>query len=128
MTAIQITPMNVTQKVLAAAPSAPTSRNEYSPAICARFAITTMSAMMIAQPPSQPAHGRDDEPEGRGEAVAGRGRGTADDDARDEPERTSLQPLVARAGGCGGRRADRVRRHSIVPGLATASRCGSASC
>ncbi len=40
-----------------AAPSAPTSRNEYWPAIAARFAITTMSATTIAQPPIQPIHG-----------------------------------------------------------------------
>jgi hypothetical protein len=57
MTAIQITPTKVTQKVLAAAPSAPKRRNVYSPAIWARFAITTTSATMIAQPPIQPAAG-----------------------------------------------------------------------
>ena len=37
-----------------------------------------------------------DEPEAGREAVAGRGRRDADDDARDEAERPGLQPLLAR--------------------------------
>src|SRR5580765_1705989 len=57
MIRIQITPTNVTQKVLAAAWSAPKSRNVYEPAICARFAITITSATTIAQPPNQPTYG-----------------------------------------------------------------------
>ena len=57
MTAIQITPTSVTANVDAAAASQPTSRNEYRPAIWARFAITITSATMIAQPPIQPAYG-----------------------------------------------------------------------
>ena len=57
MTTIHTTPTAVTAAVDAAADSQPNSVNEYSPAICARFAMTTMSATMIAQPPSQPAHG-----------------------------------------------------------------------
>jgi hypothetical protein len=57
MIAIQITPTRVTQNVLAAAPFAPKRRNVYEPAICARFAITTMSATTIAQPPNQPRCG-----------------------------------------------------------------------
>ena len=54
---IQITPITVTQNVLAARLSAPTSRKLYSPAICDRFAITMIWAISAAQPPSQPAHG-----------------------------------------------------------------------
>src|SRR5262245_34098933 len=54
MTAIQTTPTSVTANVESAALCQPTSRNEYSPAIWARFAITITSATTIAQPPSQP--------------------------------------------------------------------------
>ena len=57
MIAIQTTPTAVTAATLSAALSQPTSRNEYEPAICARFAMTMTSATMIAQPPSQPADG-----------------------------------------------------------------------
>ena len=57
ITAIQITPTNVTANVDAAAESQPTSRNEYRPAIWARFAITITSATTIAHPPIQPSHG-----------------------------------------------------------------------
>jgi hypothetical protein len=35
----------------------PSSRNEYSPAICARLAMTMTSATMIAQPPIHPVFG-----------------------------------------------------------------------
>jgi hypothetical protein len=47
----------VVHSVLAAKVSAPTSRKPYWPAICARFAITTMSATTIPQPPIHPARG-----------------------------------------------------------------------
>src|ERR1044072_8720318 len=57
MIAIQMTPTAVTANVESAPPRKPTSRNEYTPAICARFAITMTSATTIAQPPSQPADG-----------------------------------------------------------------------
>src|SRR3954454_1644537 len=57
MTAIHTTPTVVTANVESAALCQPTSRNEYSPAICARFAITMTSATTIAQPPSHPADG-----------------------------------------------------------------------
>ena len=57
MIAIHTTPTAVTATVLAAALSQPKSRNEYRPAICARFAMTMTSATMIAQPPIQPHHG-----------------------------------------------------------------------
>src|SRR3954452_16752160 len=57
MIAIQTTPTIVTASVESAALCQPTSRNEYSPAICARFAMTMTSATTIAQPPSQPADG-----------------------------------------------------------------------
>jgi hypothetical protein len=57
MTRIQATPATVVQNTLSARASAPTSRNEYCPAICARLAITMMSAAMMPQPPSQPIHG-----------------------------------------------------------------------
>src|SRR3954471_24563890 len=57
MIAIQTTPTTVTANVESAALCQPTSRNEYSPAICARFAMTMTSATTIAQPPSQPADG-----------------------------------------------------------------------
>src|SRR6476659_6803660 len=57
MIAIQTTPTAVTAAVESAALCQPTSRNEYSPAICARFAITMTSATTIAQPPIQPSGG-----------------------------------------------------------------------
>src|SRR4051794_1796718 len=57
MTTIHATPTAVTAAVEPAAESQCRSVNEYSPAICARFAMTTMSATTIAQPPNQPAHG-----------------------------------------------------------------------
>src|ERR1044072_7355866 len=57
MIAIQITPTSVTANVESAALCQPTSRNEYSPAIWARLAITITSATTIAQPPSQPVDG-----------------------------------------------------------------------
>src|SRR5918997_1585152 len=57
MTMIHTTPTAVTAATEPAADSQPTSLNEYRPAIWARFAMTTTSATMIAQPPSQPAHG-----------------------------------------------------------------------
>src|ERR1700755_2837785 len=55
MIAIQTTPTAVTASVDGA--STPKSRNEYSPAIWARLAITIRSATMIAQPPIQPVSG-----------------------------------------------------------------------
>ena len=57
MIAIQTMPTAVTATVESAALCQSTSRNEYSPAICARLAMTMMSATMIAQPPSQPSDG-----------------------------------------------------------------------
>ncbi len=54
---MKTTPHAVTGNVCAARPSAPTSSSAYRPAICARLAITTTSAAMMPQPPSQPAHG-----------------------------------------------------------------------
>jgi hypothetical protein len=57
VTAIHTTPTAVTANVDAAALSQPTSRNEYSPAICARLAITMTSATTIAHPPIQPSDG-----------------------------------------------------------------------
>ena len=55
MIAIQTTPTAVTATVESAADCQPKSRKLYRPAICARLAITMMSATMIAQPPIQPA-------------------------------------------------------------------------
>src|SRR3954471_13194091 len=55
MTAIQTTPITVTAKVDGS--STPNRRNEYRPAIWARFAMTMMSATTIAQPETQPAPG-----------------------------------------------------------------------
>src|SRR3954464_9416596 len=46
ITAIQMAPMTVTARVDGS--STPKSRNEYRPAICARFAMTMMSATTIA--------------------------------------------------------------------------------
>ncbi len=57
MTMIQTTPTAVTAATDAAADSQPKSLKEYRPAIWARFAMTTMSATMIAHPPIHPAHG-----------------------------------------------------------------------
>src|SRR5918992_993588 len=57
MTRIQTTPATVVHSVLSASASAPTSRNEYCPATCARLAMTITSAAMMPQPPSQPIHG-----------------------------------------------------------------------
>ena len=57
MIAIHTTPTAVTAAVESAADCQSTSRKLYSPAICARLAMTMTSATMIAQPPSQPAHG-----------------------------------------------------------------------
>src|SRR6476646_7893324 len=57
MTTIHTTPTAVTAAVESAALCHPTSRNEYSPAICARLAITITSATTIAQPPIQPSDG-----------------------------------------------------------------------
>src|SRR4051795_9594845 len=57
MTTIQTTPATVVQNVLAARPSIPKSRKPYEPAICARLAMTMMSAAMIPQPPIQPVRG-----------------------------------------------------------------------
>ena len=57
MSRIQITPATPTQNVLPAAPSAPKSRNVYEPAICDRLAITSTSATIRPQPPSQPVIG-----------------------------------------------------------------------
>src|SRR5579872_7414920 len=57
ITTIQITPITVTAHVLFAAPFAPTSRNEYLPAICDRLAITSTSAIRSAQPEIQPTQG-----------------------------------------------------------------------
>src|SRR5919201_5733507 len=55
ITAIQATPTAVTAATDGS--STPSSRNVYSPAICARLAITMRSATMMAQPPIQPATG-----------------------------------------------------------------------
>ena len=52
---------------------------------------------------SHALHG-DDESEGRGERIGGRGRSDADDDVRGVAERTGLQPLLARGLRPQGRR------------------------
>ncbi len=51
---IQMIPATVDQNVLAASSSNPKSPKVYEPAICDRFAITMMSAMMMPQPPIHP--------------------------------------------------------------------------
>src|SRR6478672_11600249 len=55
ITAIQMTPITVTATVEGL--SMPKSRNEYRPAIWARFAMTMISATTIAQPVIQPVLG-----------------------------------------------------------------------
>jgi hypothetical protein len=54
---MKATPVTVTQAVLAAAASAPTTIRAYRPAIWDRLAITMTSAAMIPQPPIQPVRG-----------------------------------------------------------------------
>ncbi len=55
ITAIQMTPITVTANVEGLL--MPKRRNEYRPAIWARFAMTMMSATTIAQPVIQPVFG-----------------------------------------------------------------------
>src|ERR687886_2254791 len=55
ITAIQATPIAVTAAVDGS--STPNSRKVYRPAICARLAMTMMSATTIAQPETQPGTG-----------------------------------------------------------------------
>src|SRR3954454_14136256 len=57
MITIQTTPTAVIAAVDSAAEVQSSSRKLYRPAICARFAMTTMSATMIAQPPIHPSDG-----------------------------------------------------------------------
>ena len=52
-----MTPATVDHSAESARSCRPKSRNEYWPAIWARFAITMMSAAMIPQPPIQAVHG-----------------------------------------------------------------------
>ena len=54
MMTIQITPTNVTQKVLVAKPWAPKSEKVYWPAMRRRLGMTTRSVTRMAQPPIHP--------------------------------------------------------------------------
>ena len=56
---IHSTPTSSTQGLVASEPMplAPTSRNTYCPATCARLAMTRMSAAMMPHPPAQPVRG-----------------------------------------------------------------------
>ena len=119
MIAIQTTPTAVTAKVESAALCQPTSRNEYRPAICARFAITMTSATMIAQPPSQPADGpiaRVDPRERRAAVRVGAvhvvvGRGDQQHrHERQQQDRRRLQPDARDRDDEAERRGERVAR------------------
>ena len=58
MITIQTTPATVVHElVVGQRRRSRTGWNEYEPAICARLAITMMSAAMMPQPPIQPVRG-----------------------------------------------------------------------
>ncbi len=57
MTAMNTTPSTVTQSLLSAKESAPTSRKVYCAATWARFASTMIPAMVSTHPPNQPVFG-----------------------------------------------------------------------
>ena len=50
----KMTPTNVTQNVDSAKLSSPKSKKKYEPVICARLAMTMMSAATMTQPVTQP--------------------------------------------------------------------------